>query len=111
VDIGQVLSVFDKFGVSLGMLFVIGFAVRKMLLWGAPRADRVVNAHVELVETLKEQVERSNDILHTQSTTLNAVAEAQGRHGAVLDEMHKLSKEWAFALMNKSGSHADTERK
>jgi len=75
-------------GPAWALLLLVGLAIRKVLLWASPRADRVVDAHCGLVDTLKtndvrqtEALERQTHILEEQSSLLAEIHKRTSHHG------------------------------
>lgn len=48
----------NRWGLPLVLLGAVGFAVWKLMRWMEPRANRLVDSHVDLVETLKKRLEQ-----------------------------------------------------
>ncbi len=81
----------------LGAVMVaLGIGLWRVAAWIAKRDDRVLTVNEQFQQKLVVEIARGNDILATQASTLATMADTQKSHGAMLDEIQKLSKEWSL---------------
>lgn len=58
------------------------------------RKDRIVDIDEKFKDKMATQFDQMTDILGGQANTLKVMAETQKRQGELIDDLHKLSKEW-----------------
>ena len=82
----SVMGWVERYGIPIGLLFVIGVAIWRIAKWAGPHVDEMVKSHIDMVESTKEA--------HTHvKSKLDEVREEQIKQGArvdiKLDQIHE----------------------
>lgn len=72
----QFTALFDRFGVAGTLLVAIIIGGWRILRWIAPRADEFLKKQFDLVDTLKDTITRSKQILDGMIDTLKGVSDS-----------------------------------
>jgi hypothetical protein len=75
-------AVLNRWGLPILLLIVVGWAAWKVVEWLAPRFDRLIDSHVDLVETLKTRVgniEETNEEMKAHVANLARNSEEANR--------------------------------
>ena len=84
----SLLQVAERLGVSVAVLAAMAFALWRTLIWFAPRADKMIDAHVGFVNGLGEQVERQTVLMEQQTACMTQLSETAKEHGVMLRTIH-----------------------
>lgn len=76
------ITVIFNYGVPSALIGVGVLAARRFAEWCKPRAEKLVEAHLSLVDGLRTAVESQTAIMRQQSA-------AQKEHGELLREIHR----------------------
>lgn len=80
----EMIGVAERVGVSFAILVAVGLTLWRVLVWLAPRADRVIDSHCNFIQGLSQQVDRQTDLLACQTACLHQLAECQREQGTLL---------------------------
>lgn len=83
------LQVAERMGVSVAVLGATAFALWRIIVWAAPRADKVIDTHCSFVNGLGEQVERQTVLMEQQTACMNQLSDTSKEHGIVLRAIHQ----------------------
>jgi hypothetical protein len=57
------ITIFNTFGFPVGLLVVLGYAIWQMAHWMAPRLDKALSKHLDLMDKLEENAINGTDAL------------------------------------------------
>ena len=88
----EFIGLLDKYGVAVGVLAVLLYALARFATWASGHVDAVVKAHLGLIEALqKESQERILQGLQN-TEALHQIAEINAAHLPKLDKLSGIEK-------------------
>jgi hypothetical protein len=88
----------ERLGIASVVLAVVFWAIFELASWIGPRADRMIDTHVKVVESSVETSHKAMTIGETNSRTLQAMSEAQEKQTEILSDIHRAVAPNRFGL-------------
>lgn len=75
----EFLPFVERFGLPVGMLVVIAYAIWKAAKWASPVVTRVAEKHLQAVDALEKNSERTAEAIEVLGRAVEAQGENTGR--------------------------------
>lgn len=82
----------ERFGLPVALLAVILYGMFKAARWIAPRIDKLIGRHEELLDTLEGELTRNSDVLAQLGANQAQLGETQDK---ILECLRELKKQTA----------------